>query len=141
MNKTYSAEGLRLRDYSDTAIARLLALRRVVLTRSTKGRLLHVTFLPHDGSKVLKTARMGQKYSVAESLGNGQHSWKHSDLPKLHHRHPMLQIELERELQRIFRRVCLDCLSPETPPPSNVVAIDSKRRPRRVLPRAERLAA
>jgi hypothetical protein len=115
MIKTYSAEGPRRRDFSETAIARLLALRRVVLTYSTKGRLLHATFLPHDGAPVLRTAHMGQKYSYREPLGDGLHAWKHSDMlspasiEKLAGR-PLIQAEIERELMAIFRRVCLDCM-------------------------------
>jgi hypothetical protein len=79
MIKTYSPEGVRLRDYSLAAIARLLALRRVVITYSTKGRVLHCTFLPHDGAKTMKRAHRGQKYSVSELLASGRHAWKHSD--------------------------------------------------------------
>jgi hypothetical protein len=115
MTKCYSPEGQRLRDYSESAIARLLSLRRVVITYSTKGRVLHATFLPHDGATVTKQARMGQKFSVREPLNNGLFAWRHTAMLKprtvetLAGR-PLTQAQFERELRDLCQRVCHDCL-------------------------------
>ena len=135
---TYSAEGKRMRDYSLAALLRLAGLRKVYFTFGSRGRLLHATFLPHDGSRLLKrTAYKGQKYSYSERVGDTHRAWKHADMLSPASiqslvRRPLVAREIDLHIRAIFRAVPLSVMrrEPEPPPPSQakVVSIASARR-------------
>lgn len=120
MIRTYSSDGLRLRDYSESAIEKLAALGRVIVTfrvlASGERRMACATFCPQNGSRIRASAHMGQTYSFREKLPNGSRAWKHADLlspasiRKLAGK-PLELEEIDLYLRRVFRAVPLSCLS------------------------------
>jgi hypothetical protein len=141
---TYSAEGRRIRDYSLPALRRLAGQRKVYFSYGSRGRLLRATFLPHDGSKLLRTAHVGQSYSYPERLtGTTLHAWCHLPFFALRDDagQPLDVIESELFVRAVFRAVPLSCLRRPDPPPSpKVVSITTGSRPVRAVSRDRQAA-
>jgi hypothetical protein len=121
----YTANGLRLGNYSLGSLERYLALTpaRVVVKRNKRtGRITSAQFLPLpenssavDGKGSVRTsASMGQRYSYAEHVDESGHSvW--SFVKFLTPREMLLDPDVsvadcERWLQLCFRAVPLSCL-------------------------------
>jgi hypothetical protein len=145
--RTYSAEGRRYRDYSLDALLKLARMRKVYFSFGRRGQLLCANFLPHDASKLLRTAHMGQHYCFPEKLGGAGNCWSFSPFLNPHNL-PGVEARTAEDvdlfLRAIFRAVQLSCVrrDDETPPPSlKVVSIASARRPRPVDVIGERRAA
>lgn len=117
----YSSDGERLRNYSYAAAEQYVAVKRAVAKHNKRtGRIVAITFkpLPPDSaalsgkSALVKHAHMGQHYSEEKTVDNAGHkAWQHK--PMLFPRDLAYvddPIEMELELQLVFRAVPLSCL-------------------------------
>jgi hypothetical protein len=125
----YTANGLRLRNYSLRAIEACLAMTppAVVVKRNKRtGLITSAQFMPLprnssavDGKEPIKKhAHMGQRYSFHQPVDtNGHRAWRFSKFltPLDMQLDPGVTSEdIERWLQKIFRAVPLSCLPIES---------------------------
>lgn len=91
---TFAATGKRIRDYSPSAIARLLALDLIVVERYRRGAIKRAHFRPQGGANPVKAhAHMGTHYSYEQPLPSGRYAWTHK---------PLLQ---EQEIEALFGEI------------------------------------
>ena len=143
MIPTYAANGQRIRDYTETAIARLLSLDLVVVERGRRNKIRCAHLRPQGGANPLRrTAHTGTYYSFEEPLPSGHFVWKHRPLLQRQDVAQLLgepiesEAELDRFLQSIFRAVPLSVMKKPSvsvmkKPSVKVVSISRRKRPAR----------
>ena len=122
----YTANGLRLRNYSLSAIETCLCLTppSVVVKRNKRsGRITSAQFLPLPANSsavagkepTLKTAHLGQRYSFAQRVDeSGRTVWCFVKFltPREMLLDPDVSLaDIERYMQLVFRAVPLSCLT------------------------------
>jgi hypothetical protein len=120
---TYSASGQRLRNRTLDNIEHLLALSKVVVRRSRRGKITVAQFRPLSGANPLGHALTGTQYSF-HGVGDERLLWRHRDLAGV-----TVMDFLEVPLS------CVPARATTTRP--KVVCISTRRRPPSRLPSAE----
>lgn len=133
---TYTADGRRFRDYSLTAVERLLSLSLVVVRRDRFGRIRVALFREtRGGHPMLSAGRFGQRYSFLRWVSERARCYEHKALPA----------DRDGWVRDVFMQVPLSVLV--TPAPyvktviPKVVSIASARRRPVAFNTSSRLAA
>lgn len=129
---TYTADGRRYRDYSLTAIERMLSLSMVVVRRDRLGRIRVALFRDRiGGHPLIAAARFGQRYSFLRWISEHARCYEHKALPT----------DRDGFVRDVFMQVPLSILVSPPPAPAKVVSIASARRRPVSFDTSARLAA
>jgi hypothetical protein len=145
--KSFSADGVRRRNYTLEAAETLASRKAVVAQRSRKGVIVSIHFYGESVQPLQSRFQPGTRYSFPEPVGD-HHTWTHRHLPYREMDEASGRVEVpavvEQQVRALFlavaQSVCVEAPRPARPKKQKIVSLEAFRAPR-ALPSLDTLAA
>jgi hypothetical protein len=148
--KSFSADGVRRRNYTLGAAESLASRKAVIAQRNRKGVIVSIHFYGESVQPLQPRFQPGTRYSFPEPVGD-HHTWTHRSLPYREMDEASGRVEVpevvEQQVRALFlavaQSVCVEAPRSACPKKQTVVSLEAFRRPRapRALPSIDTLAA